>query len=407
MKVHAITDHIYALHADIRSDDLFEGIWPIPYGVSLNSYLVRGEKIALIDLVRDWVGAPLELKNQLASIGVMLEDIDYLILNHLEPDHTGWLADFLSINKKACVLATAKGIELVKSFYFERERVRAVRDGETLDLGAGQMVQFFETPNVHWPETMMTFAAEGGALFSCDGFGAFGALGDRVFDDELSHDAHEFFEAESLRYYANIVASFSTFVQRAIDKLSALPIKVVAPSHGVIWRAHPQTIIERYLKYANYLNGPREQEIAIVWGSMYGNTERGLKYVIEGIEEEKVPYTIHRVPNENVSFVLADAYKSEGIVIAMPTYEYKMFPPMAYMLDIFERKHVVGRKALRIGSYGWVGGAKKEYDAKVGALKWDSLDSVEWAGAPSNETIRLLRERGRELARRVKGAQRA
>jgi len=94
MKVHAITDHIYALHADIRSDDLFEGIWPIPYGVSLNSYLVRGEKIALIDLVRDWVGAPLELKNQLASIGVMLEDIDYLILNHLEPDHTGWLADF-------------------------------------------------------------------------------------------------------------------------------------------------------------------------------------------------------------------------------------------------------------------------------------------------------------------------
>ena len=405
MKVHAITDHIYALHADIRSDDLFEGIWPIPYGVSLNSYLVRGEKIALIDLVRDWVGAPLELKNQLASIGVMLEDIDYLILNHLEPDHTGWLADFLSINKKACVLATAKGIELVKSFYFERERVRAVRDGETLDLGAGQMVQFFETPNVHWPETMMTFAAEGGALFSCDGFGAFGALGDRVFDDELSHDAHEFFEAESLRYYANIVASFSTFVQRAIDKLSALPIKVVAPSHGVIWRAHPQTIIERYLKYANYLNGPREQEIAIVWGSMYGNTERGLKYVIEGIEEEKVPYTIHRVPNENVSFVLADAYKSEGIVIAMPTYEYKMFPPMAYVLDIFERKHVLGRKALRIGSYGWVGGANKEYEAKVGALKWDSVDSVEWAGAPSDETARLLRERGRELARRVKGAQ--
>jgi len=405
MKVHAITDHIYALHADIRSDDLFEGIWPIPYGVSLNSYLVRGEKIALIDLVRDWVGAPLELKNQLASIGVMLEDIDYLILNHLEPDHTGWLAEFLSINKKACVLATAKGIELVKSFYFERERVRAVRDGESLDLGAGQMLQFFETPNVHWPETMMTFAAEGGVLFSCDGFGAFGALGDRVFDDELSHDAHEFFEAESLRYYANIVASFSTFVQRAIDKLSALPIKVVAPSHGVIWRAHPQTIIERYLKYANYLNGPREQEIAIVWGSMYGNTERGLKYVIEGIEEEKVPYTIHRVPNENVSFVLADAYKSEGIVIAMPTYEYKMFPPMAYVLDIFERKHVLGRKALRIGSYGWVGGAKKEYDARVGALKWDSLDSVEWAGAPSDETARLLRERGRELARRVKGAQ--
>ncbi len=226
-----------------------------------------------------------------------------------------------------------------------------------------------------------------------------------MFDDEISPDEHEFFEAESLRYYANIVASFSVFVKRAIDKLSGLPIRIVAPSHGIIWRAHPETIIGRYLKYANYLEGPREKEIAIVWGSMYGNTERGLKYVLEGIEEEKVPYTIHRVPNENVSFVLADAYKSEGIVIAMPTYEYRMFPPMAYVLDILERKHVFQRKALRIGSYGWVGGAKKEYEAKIEALKWDSLDSVEWAGAPGDETAGLLRERGRELARRVKGAQ--
>jgi flavorubredoxin len=405
MKVHAITQRIYALHADVRSDDLFEGIWPIPYGVSLNSYLVKGEKTALVDLVRDWVGAPLELKNQLASIGVNLEDIDYLILNHLEPDHTGWLAEFLTINKKARVFATAKGIKLVESFYFEHERVHAVKDGEILDLGAGQTLQFFETPNVHWPETMMTWAAEGGVLFSCDGFGAFGALGDRVFDDEISQDEHEFFEAESLRYYANIVASFSIFVKRAIDTLSGLPIKVVAPSHGIIWRAHPETIIGRYLKYANYLEGPREREITVVWGSMYGNTERGLRYVIEGIEEEKVPYTIHRVPNENVSFVLADAYKSEGIVIAMPTYEYRMFPPMAYMLDILERKHVFGRKALRIGSYGWVGGAKKEYEAKIEALKWDCLDSVEWAGAPNEEMANTLRERGRELARRVKGVQ--
>jgi len=405
MKVHAITERIYALHADIRSDDLFEGIWPIPYGVSLNSYLVKGEKTALVDLVRDWVGAPLELKNQLASIGVKLEDIDYLVLNHLEPDHTGWLAEFLSINKKACVIATAKGIDLVKSFYFEHERVRGVKDREILDLGAGQTLQFFETPNVHWPETMMTWAAEGGVLFSCDGFGAFGALGDRMFDDELSQNGHEFFEAESLRYYANIVASFSTFVKRAIDKVSDLPIKVIAPSHGIIWRAHPETIIGRYLKYANYQEGPREPEIAVVWGSMYGNTEQGLKYVIEGIEEEKVPYTIHRVPNEHVSFVLADAYKSEGIVVAMPTYEYRMFPPMAYLLDIFERKHVVRRKALRIGSYGRVGGAKKEYEAKIEALKWDSLPPVEWAGAPNDEMARILRERGRELAKRVKGVQ--
>ena len=402
MKIHPITEHVYALHADIRSDDLFEGIWPIPYGVSLNSYLVKGEKIALIDLVRDWIGAPVELTHQLASIGVQLEDIDYLILNHLEPDHTGWLAEFLTINKKATVLATQKGINLVKSFYFEEKRGHAVKDGETLDLGAGQMLQFFETPNVHWPETMMTWAKEGGVLFSCDAFGAFGALGDRIFDDEISADEHAFFEAESLRYYANIVASFSIFVKRAIDKLANLPIKVIAPSHGIVWRTHPHTIVERYLRYANYSEGPREKEIAIIWGSMYGNTEKGLKYVIEGIEEEQVPYTIHRVPNENVSFVLADAFKSEGLVIAMPTYEYKMFPPMAYVLDIFERKHVLGRKVLRIGSYGWVGGAEKEYTAKIANLKLSALESVEWAGAPSEDIAQRLKERGRELARQIK-----
>jgi len=196
------------------------------------------------------------------------------------------------------------------------------------------------------------------------------------------------------------VASFGVFVKRAVNKLSVLPIKVVAPSHGIIWRADPKKIIERYTRYADYLNGQREKEIAIIWGSMYGNTERGLRYVIDGIEEEKVPYTIHRIPNDNVSFVLADAYKSEGIVIAMPTYEYKMFPPMAYVLDILERKHVVKRKALRIGSFGWVGGAEKEFQTKLSSLQWDCLNPVEWPGAPDKETCTLLYTRGRELAQK-------
>ncbi len=402
MKLHPITDRIFALHADIRSDDLFEGIWPIPYGVSLNSYLVRGEKIALIDLVRDWVGAPGELAGQLASIGLGLDDIDYLVLNHLEPDHTGWLREFKEINPDAQIIATAKGLDLVRSFYHWDENMRAVKTGDRLDLGEGMSLDFIETPNVHWPETMMTWAADGGVLFSCDAFGSFGALGDRVFDDEYSAEEHVFFESESLRYYSNIVSSFGLFVKRAIEKVSPLDLKVVAPSHGLIWRKDPQIIIDRYAGYADYLEGPREKEVSIVWGSMYGNTEKGLKAVIDGIEAEGIPYSIHRVPNEDVSWVLADAYKSEGIVIAMPTYEYRMFPPMAYVLDIFDRKHVWGRKALRIGSFGWVGGARKEYENKIAPLKWDCLEPVEWPGAPTEDTLEALYEAGRELARRVK-----
>lgn len=402
MKIHPITDKIFALHADIKSDDLFEGIWPIPYGVSLNSYLVKSDKLALIDLVRDWVGAPGELAGQLASIGVGLDDIDYLILNHLEPDHTGWLSEFRAINPKAEIIATQKGIDLVKSFYHTDDRLRAVKTGDRLDLGEGVSLDFFEAPNVHWPETMLTWAADGGVLFSCDAFGSFGALGDRMFDDEFVDEEHAFFESEALRYYANIVSSFGLFVKRAIEKVSGLDIKVVAPSHGIVWRSNPLEMINRYKRYAEYLEGPRQKEIAIVWGTMYGNTEKGLAAAIEGIEAEELPYTIHRVPNEDVSWVLADAYKSEGILIAMPTYEYKMFPPMAYALDILERKHVWYRKALRIGSFGWVGGAQKEYNNKIAPLKWDSLEPVEWAGAPDEETLALLYERGRELARAVK-----
>jgi len=404
MKIHPITDKIFALHADIKSDDLFEGIWPIPYGVSLNSYLVKSEKIALIDLVRDWVGAPGELAGQLATIGVGLDDIDYLILNHLEPDHTGWLEEFRAINPKAEIIATQKGIDLVRSFYKMDEGLRVVKTGDRLELGEGVALDFFETPNVHWPETMVTWAADGGVLFSCDAFGSFGALGDRVFDDEFTPEEHVFFESESLRYYANIIASFGLFVKKAIAKLADLDIKVVAPSHGIVWREAPGEIIGRYAHYADYLEGPREKEIAIVWGSMYGNTEKGLAAVIEGIEDEGLPYTIHRVPNEDVSWVLADAYKSEGILIAMPTYEYKMFPPMAYVLDIFERKHVWDRKVLRIGSFGWIGGAKKEYENKIAPLKWESIESVEWAGAPDEDMLALLYEKGKELAIAVKNS---
>ena len=401
MRIHKISDRVYAIHADIKSDDLFEGIWPIPYGVSLNSYIVMGEKIAVIDLVRDWVGAPAEFSMQLASIGLEAKDIDYLVLNHLEPDHTGWLAEFKALNPHVEILATAKGIELVKSFYKIEDGLRTVKTGDTLDLGNGVQLTFIEAPNVHWPETMLTWDERDRVLFTCDAFGSFGSLGDRIFDDEFNDEEHKFFESEGLRYYANIVASFGVFVARAIEKAAKLDIGVIAPSHGIVWRQDPYHMVKQYSKYAGYLEGPREKEIAVIWGSMYGNTEKGLTAALQGIEDVGVPYTIHRVPNEDVSWVLADAYKSEGILIAMPTYEYRVFPPMAYALSILERKHVFNRKALRIGSYGWVGGAKKEYENLITPLHWQSIEPVEWAGAPSEETLGLLYQRGQELARAV------
>ncbi|MDR2069316.1 MAG: FprA family A-type flavoprotein [Spirochaetaceae bacterium] len=402
MKAYSISDFIYGLHADIETTDLFEGIWPIPHGVSLNSYVIKGEKIALIDLFRDWSDASGQVEKALASVGLNFGSIDYLILNHLEPDHTGWLREFRKKNPRAEILATAKGMNLVKSFFHIDQGLRAVKDGDTLDLGEGKILTFFETPNIHWPETMVTWEPLSGTVFSCDAFGSFGALGDKLFDDEFTPEELAFFEKETLRYYANIVSSFSVFVERGIQKLAGLPVKVVAPSHGMVWRKNPQTIINRYLQYASYAKGPAEKEIAVIWGSMYGNTKQGLDAVIRGIESQGIPYSMHRVPDENVSWVLADAYKSAGLVLAMPTYEYAMFPPMAYVLDIFRRKHIYGKTVLRIGSWGWVGGAKKEYEAALEGLKWTCCDALEWAGAPAAGDLAALEEAGKKLARAIK-----
>ena len=403
MHAHAISDTVSAIHANIETAARFEGIWPIPHGVTLNSYVVKGEKTALIDLAKDWAGSIAQFESQLDTIGVSFESIDCLILNHLEPDHTAFLLELRRRNPRVEIISTAKGISMVQKFFKIVEGTRAVKTGDSLDLGKGKVLEFFETPNIHWPETMMTFDRSDGILFSCDGFGSYGSLGDRVFDDEFTAEEHAFFEKESLRYYANIVASFSSFVTKALAQLGSLPIKVIAPSHGIVWRKNPLEIVNRYAKYAGYNTGAGlEREICVIWGSMYGYTKQGLDAVIRGIEAEGLPYSIHQVPDEDASFVLADAYKASGLVLAMPTYEYKMFPPMAHVLDLFERKHFVGKKALRLGSWGWVGGAKKEYEERIAAFKWESVESVEWQGVPSKEDLALLEERGRELARLVK-----
>jgi len=402
MKAILMSPGIYHLGVNILNGDLFEGLWPIPDGVSLNSYLVKGDKTALIDMVRDWDNAPLTLKQELGGIDMNFSDLDYLVINHMEPDHTGWMNGLLSQNPKLQILTTQKAAALLGAFYNITENIRVVTTGDTLDLGQGKVLTFYDTPNVHWPETMMTYESSSGTLFSCDAFGSFGALGDAVFDDQISDDKHEFYEKETLRYYANIVASFSSFVLKAIDKLKDLDIRVIAPSHGLIWREKPQEIIQRYINYAGYASGPAEPEITVVWGSMYGNTREVLNEVIRGVRSEQVKVHVHQVPNEDVSYVLASAWKSTGIILGMPTYEYKMFPPMAYVLDIFERKHVKNKQAFRFGSWGWSGGAQKECDARTVPLKWDFLESVEWQGRASEEVTKLAYSRGQELAREVK-----
>ncbi|MCD6389383.1 MAG: FprA family A-type flavoprotein [Desulfobulbaceae bacterium] len=404
MKATEITNGIYRLGINLDNDTLFEGMWPMPHGISINSYVVRGEKTALIDLVEDVGEKPVEFEQELHSIPLQIEDIDYLIINHMEPDHTSWLPKFYKRNPNLQFYITEKGAAVLKAFCGIETNVHIIKTGDTLDLGGGKALTFYEAPNLHWPETMLTFEQSSGILFTCDAFGSYGAITDVIFDDQLSSEQHDFFMREALRYYANIIGGFSMFVKKAIDRLDGLDIKMIAPSHGIVWRENPREIIDAYLRFARYMNGPAEPEVTVIWSSMYGNTERLVNVMVQGVRSEGVPVHVHRVPDDHVGFILASAWKSSGLIVGMPTYEYRMFPPMAWVLDMFGRKKVCGKKVLRFGSFGWSGGAQRELQILTEKLKWDFLDPVEWQGAPSEDVLNLAAKSSRKLARQIKAA---
>jgi flavorubredoxin len=401
MKPDMLAQDIYRVHARIGTRDLFEGIWPLPNGVLLNSYVVQGSrKTALIDLVKDWEGAVDEISDQVKQLGLRLQDIDYLILNHMEPDHTGSLARMKAENPRLEILCTKKAVPMVKEFYGIEEGVRAVATGDSLDLG-GKVLQFVEAPNIHWPETMMTYEPHSGILFSCDAFGSFGRY-EHCFDDELTAEEWALLIPETERYYANIVSSFSTFVLRGIEKLSSLKISMVAPSHGIVWRHDPHRVIELYRDLATCMDNPRKAEITLIYSSMYGNTAALVDPIRQTVQEHHVTLHVHEVPRDHASFVLASAWRSSGLIIGMPTYEYRMFPPMYHVLDILERSHVNKRKVMRFGSFGWSGGAQKQFDPFVQALGWDCLGVVEYQGAPKDLHTAKAVELAAQLAKAVK-----
>ena len=397
MKAINIAKDVYWVGANVHTEDLFEGIWPIPYGVALNSYVVKGKKNAVVELVREWGGASHILIENLNSINISPVDIDYVILNHLEPDHTGLAYLSKTIAPKAKFVTTQKGAKLLKAFYGMTNNIMEVKTGDELDLGNGKKFIFKEIPNVHWPETMATYETESKVLFSGDAFGAFGVHRGSIFDDETPNIHKQYWEEETLRYYSNIISMFSSSVLKAIDDLKNLDIKVIAPSHGLVWRGNPQTIINKYIRYSNYNKEFGEPEICVVWGSMYGNTEVMLNSVLKGISSAGIPVNVHRVPNEDPSFILSDAYKSAGLIIGCPTYEYGMFPPMKYLMELLKKKFIKYKKVLYFGSYGWSGGAQKEFDKLSENMNWDIYESITFNGHPTPEEC----EKGEQIAAKL------
>lgn len=383
MKIQRVIDDIYRVSVNIEDKEyLFEGIWPIPNGISINGYLIKGEKNVLIDLTQNIFDFPEKITRQIEGLSLGVEDIDIVVINHMEPDHSGWLREFCAKNSRAVIYCTKKAIPLLDAFAaVPSERAVAITDGMILEVG-DYSLQFFDTPNIHWPETMMTYERKRGVLFSCDAFGSYGSIDEEaIFDDQISEEQHQFFENEALRYFANIVATFSPSVLKGLEKLKGLDIRVICPSHGIIWRENPAVIVEHYQRYAKYSKGPAEREVTIVWSSMYGHTKEVLSLVVEQVRRHNIPVHVYQVPGDTIGVILGSAWKSAGLIFAMPTYEYKMFPPMAHVIEELLVKKVTNKKVFRLGSYGWVGGAQKDFENKTEKSGWDLVGHYEWQGS--------------------------
>lgn len=395
MKPVKVTDDIFMLSVNLEDSALlFEEMWEIPNGVTVNSFIVKGEKTAIIDGVCGWDGVPETLFKLLDELQIRPEDIDYLIINHMEPDHSGWIESFKQITSQFEVYCTAKAADLLKAFYGQTENVHVVKNGDELDLGGGKKLKFAAVPGVHWPDTMMTMELSTKTLFPCDMFGSFGQAKGRVFDEEMTDEDRAHFYEEEIRYFSNVLATFQKPVQKAIDIAKEFDPAVIASGHGPIYRQNPAGIIQRYQDIVDFREGKPLPEITILWSSMYGMTEKAVRFAEEILQKENMPYHILRVPYAATGEILSKAIRSAGLLIAAPTYENKMFPAMAAALDEMGRKKIAPKKVAFIGSYGWSGGAKKEMDEiwMAARLNWEVVGAYEFNGAPKPEDEQKIEE---------------
>lgn len=388
-----IKPDLYWIGVNDRTTDLFEGLWPVTdEGVTYNTYLINDEKKVIVDLVKAVKGD--EFFDQIDEV-MPVSDIDYVIINHMEPDHTGVLKTLSRFAPDVTIIGTEKVKAMLQAYYGITENVKIVEDGETLNIGK-RTLRFVATPFVHWPETMMTLIENDGVLFSCDAFGGYGAFKGAIFDDDCVND--DFYLNEALRYYANIVGKFSGPVLKAIDKLSDVDVKVIAPSHGLIWRAKPNIIIEAYKQWAEYATGKTETGVTLIYGSMYGNTEEIMNAVAQGISHTGMPLDIYDVARTHVSYILPSLWIYNGVMIGAPTYEARLFPQMAHVLDMASLKKVQNKIAGYFGSYGWSGGALRQVQQMIEPMKWDLKADFAFQGGVTKEQIKKAEEFGKSFA---------
>ena len=379
MKAVKIVEGVYWLGIKDWNKRIFDALIPLPKGTSYNAYLVMGsEKTALIDTVAPGFEGEFEEKiNEIADV----TDIDYIVMNHAEPDHSGAIPYLLERNEKVVLIATKKGADMAKAYYdVPDKRIMVVKDGDTVSLG-GKTLRFIEAPWLHWPETMFTYLVEDRVLFPCDFFGAHlaGGFYDDDVPDLLTH---------AQRYFGEIMMPFSAMAQRALKKLEGLEIKIITPSHGPIYR-NPERIIEAYKRWSS---GETKEKVLIAYVSMWGANEKMVKELAALLTAEGIDVKVHNLVSSDIGEVAKDLVDAGVIVLGAPTVLGGAHPLAIYAAYLVKALRPPAKYAVIVSSYGWHGRSKDSLLEVLKGSNMELLGSLEVRARPKGEDYKKLHE---------------
>lgn len=377
MRITEIKPGIHYVGVNDRVKTRFEALWSLPFGVSYNSYLVADEKVALIDTVEEGFGSRF-FHNIHEAIGD--RKIDYLVVNHMEPDHSSSISALKRLYPEIKIVGNAKTLQMIGGYYGIEADTVEIREGESLSLG-NRTLTFYMAPMVHWPETMVTYCPEQKTLFTGDAFGTFGALDGGILDRqlELGH-----FWDEMIRYYACIVGKYGAPVQKALQKIRTLEIETICSTHGPVWEQEKERVIALYDRLSRYQGEPGT---VIAYGSMYGNTEQMAERIARELASREVgPIRVYNLSYADPSVVLRDVFRFDTLIVGGPTYNGNLFPPVAELLDRIAARGIPRRRFGWFGSFCWAGASVRLLAEFAQKMKWDPLcDPVEMKQGYSHE----------------------
>lgn len=393
-----ILDDIYHVGVNDRNKYLFEGLWPLPNGVSYNSYIIADDKVCLIDTVEvDFFIQFLE--NIREAIGD--RKIDYLVINHMEPDHSGSIALIRKYYPDIKLVGNKKTFGMVKGFYGLDDELLEIKNGDTLDLG-NHKLSFVMTPMVHWPETMVTLDTTSHVLFSGDAFGCFGALNGGIMDSQINCDD---FWSEMVRYYSNIVGKYGVPVQNALKKLANVTLDYVCSTHGPVWHEHVNKVVNMYDKMSRYETEPG---LVICYGTMYGNTERAAEIIAKAASEAGLKNIVmHNVSKSHHSYIIRDVFRYRGLIVGAPTYNAGLYHEMDVLLSELSNRDIKNHLLGYFGSYSWASKAvEKIGEWNANGLKFEEVGTpVEIRQSVDSDTKSQCAALGKAMAERLCQAQ--